>query len=120
MKKEIRGHQGDVQFRTSTLPKGAVKINNKPIAFGEHSGHQHVITGDVDLFEFEGFIYACVGSDGASLQHIHESHFGGDYKTKELIQKADHNHIKLEKGVYKFAIQNTYNPYSKLFEQVKD
>ena len=40
MKNTIRGMQGDVQFRTiKVLPKEAVKINHKPIALGEHSGH---------------------------------------------------------------------------------
>ena len=50
MKNTIRGMQGDVQFRTiKVLPKEAVKINHKPIALGEHSGHEHIVTGDVEL-----------------------------------------------------------------------
>lgn len=116
----IKGHQGDVQFRLTNLPKGAKKINHKPIALGEHSGHMHVITGDVELFEFEGVIYAAVGGDGASLQHTHENYFNGDYTTQKELQKADHKPHKLEQGVYQFFIQNAYNPFSKVFEKVID
>ncbi len=121
MKKTIRGHQGDIQFKSlSKLPEGAKKIDHKPIALGEHSGHEHIVTGDVTLFEFEGKVYAAVGNDGAMLQHIHESKFNGDYATKKVIEKADHRPIPLEKGVYEFFIQNAYNPYAKIMEKVID
>lgn len=119
--KSVKGHQGDVQFKElSGLPKGAKRIGNKPIALGEHSGHEHILTGDVKLFEFKGTIYAAVGNDGAMLQHVHESNFDGNYKTKKVIEKADHKPIPFEKGVYEFFIQNAYNPYAKLMEKVLD
>lgn len=119
--KKVQGHQGDVQFKTiKSLPKEAVKINHKPIALGEHSGHEHIVTGDVELFELNGVIYAAVGSDGAMLQHVHESKFNGDYKTKKVIEKADHKPLPLEPGVYEFFIQGAYNPYKKLMEKVID
>src|ERR1700677_1188054 len=94
MKKVIKGHQGDVQFKSvDKIPSTATKINKKPIALGEHSGHQHVITGDYELFEDkEGNIFAAIGSDGATLQHIHESKFTG-FDKKEIIEKADHKPI---------------------------
>src|SRR5678816_2719362 len=108
--KTIKGHQGDVQFKTSQLPKGAIKISQRPIALGEHSGHQHCVTGDVELYEFEGKTYAVVGSDGACLQHVHDSNFKESmYKTKKKIQQADHKAIDLEPGTYEFFIQNAYN-----------
>jgi len=119
--KTIRLHQGDVQAKTTTLPKGAVKISNKPIALGEHSGHQHVVTGDVELYEFEGKVFAVIGSDGAILQHVHDSNFKESmYKTKKEIKKADHNPIDLPPGTYEFYIQNAYNPFKKIFEKVID
>lgn len=124
MKKEksITGHQGDVQFRSIvSLPKDAIKINNRPIAYGEHSGHQHILTGDVEMFEFEGRMISVVGSDGARLQHIHESKLTDRswIETKE-IEKADHDSHLLPPGIYEFYIQNAYNPYSKLMEKVID
>ena len=122
MNKELRGHQGDVQFKSiSSIPSTAKKVANKPIALGEHSGHMHVLTGDVQMFEFEGRIICAVGSDGARLQHVHESNFTDASWTKtEELQKADHNSHLLPEGNYEFYIQNSYNPYSKLMEKVID
>lgn len=119
--KTIKGHQGDVQFRTvKELPKEALKIKHRPIALGEHSGHEHILTGDVELFELNGVTYAAVGGDGAMLQHVHESKFKGNYATKKVIEKADHKPLVLEPGVYEFFIQGAYNPYKKLMEKVID
>lgn len=119
--KQLKGHQGDVQFKTTTLPKEAKRVNNRPIAYGEHSGHQHVLTGDVEMFEHEGNLFACVGSDGARLQHIRESRMTEKAWVSVVeIEKADHNSILLPDGVYEFWIQNAYNPYSKLMEKVID
>lgn len=124
MKKQnvIRGHQGDVIFnKINSLPTNAVKIKNTPLAYGEHSGHQHVLTGDVELYEIEGRIVAVVGKDGARLQHIHESVMTEQaWTSTEELQKADHNSHLLPEGIYGFYIQNAYNPYSKLMEQVID
>lgn len=117
----FKAHQGDVQLFLTELPKGAVKIKQKPIALGEHSGHQHIVTGDVDLYEFEGKLFGVVGSDGACLQHVHDSNFKDDmYKSKKVIKKADHGHIDLAPGTYEFTIQNAYNPFKKVFERVID
>lgn len=120
--KQLKGHQGDVGFQTiKSIPSNAVKIKNKPIALGEHSGHMHVLTGDVELFEVEGKIIAAVGGDGARLQHCHESNFSEScWETTREIQKADHNSHLLPEGVYEFWIQNSFNPYSKLMEKVID
>jgi hypothetical protein len=119
--KTIRFHQGDVQGMSTSLPKGAVKISQRPIALGEHSGHQHCVTGDVDLYEFEGRIFVVVGSEGATLQHVHDSIFKETmYKSKKKIQQADHKPIDLEPGTYELRIQNAYNPFKKVFEKVQD
>lgn len=121
MNNQIKGHQGDVQFRSiKSLPKGAVKIEQKPVALGEHSGHQHIVTGDYEMYEYEGKILTVVGSDGATLQHVHESRFDGNYASKKVIEKADHNPIPLKEGVYEFFIQGAYNPYKKIMEKVID
>lgn len=118
----LKGHQGDVQFQQlESLPAKANKIENKPIAYGEHSGHQHVLTGDVNMYEIDGKLVAVVGGDGARLQHIHESRMNAKAwtSTKEL-EKADHHSHLIPEGVYEFYIQNAYNPYSKLMEEVID
>lgn len=120
--KSIKGHQGDVQFKqVNAIPSTAIKVANRPIAYGEHSGHQHVLTGDVEMFEFEGRLIAAVGKDGARLQHCHESNFTDRcWTTTEEIAVADHASHLLPQGNYEFYIQNSYNPYSKLMEKVID
>lgn len=121
--KEFKGMQGDVQFRSlMKLPKGAVKIKNRPIAYGEISGHCHVMTGDVDLFEIDGRIVAVVGSDGARLQHVHESKLTPkSWIQKKEVEVADHKSIEIPaNAIVEFHIQNSYNPYSKLMEEVID
>jgi len=121
MKKVLKGMQGDVQFKAVALPKNANKISNKPIALGEHSGHCHAITGDAELFEHEGIIYATVGKDGAILQHIHESVLKNDFKTKKVLPVADHKPIHLSPNqTYVFGIHKKYNPFKKVFEKVQD
>lgn len=119
---KLRFHQGDVQgCSIEAIPATAKKIPNRPLALGEHSGHMHVLTGDVQLFEVEGKIIAAVGSDGARLQHVHESNFTAACwtKTKEL-PIADHGSHLLPAGTYEFHIQQSYNPYSKMMEAVID
>lgn len=120
----IKGHQGDVQFLSiKGIPANANRIDKKPIALGEHSGHQHVITGDYEMFEDElSNIYVTIGNAGAVLQHIHESQFKG-YDNAELIEKADHHPIvkSLEPGKsYRFGIHKKYNPFAKVWESVAD
>jgi len=111
--------QGDVQYSKKIMPDGVKKIKDRPIALGEKSGHQHVVTGDVELFEYESRTFAAVGSDGAILQHIHKSKFT-NYKEQKVLPIADHNPIPLKEGTYEFVIQNEYNPLAKAFEQVID
>lgn len=123
MKKELlKFHQGDViGNQILSIPSGAKPIAHKPLALGEVSGHQHVLTGDVQLFEFEGRIIAAVGGDGAMLQHVHESNFKPqNYTQVRELPMADHKPHFLPKGNYDFYIQNSYNPFSKLMEAVID
>ena len=119
---EQKGFQGDVQFRAiSGLPEGAKKINPTPLAYGEKSGHLHVVTGDAELFEFEGKMYAVVGNDGAFLQHVHTSVFNEQYELNALLPKADHRPIALKPNtVIVFGIHKRYNPFAKVFERVLD
>jgi hypothetical protein len=118
----ITGHHGDVQFKMiDHLPVNAKKIENHPLAYGETSGHVHVLTGNVELFEIEGKTFAIVGNDGARLQHVIENNIipGCLTKVKEL-PIADHKSILLPPGTYEFGIQKQFNPFEKVFEQVRD
>ena len=116
-------HGGDVQALEAKLPAGAKKIAHKPIALGEKSGHMHIVTGqDVELFEDEnGNIFAAVGNDGATLQHVHESVFNGQYNTNSVYPKADHKPVTLKPNtVYKFGIHQRYQPFKKVWEKSLD
>ena len=119
----VTGHQGDVQFkRISTLPNDVEKTENKPLAFGEISGHVHVLTGDVDFFEAkDGRRFARIKGDGARLQHIHESNLKSEFliETKEL-PAMDHKSILVPPGLYEFGIQKQYDPFEEVFKQVQD
>lgn len=113
MKLEI---QGDVALMPSTLPQGAIKIENRPLALGETSGHAHCIVSNAqnpthELFEFEGKTFVCVGGDGAQMLHM----------KLETGAKADHDPIVLQANtVYEVILQNEYNPESAAFERVID
>lgn len=120
--KQIRFHQGDVQGKSiSKLPENAKRVENKPLAYGEISGHVHILTGDVDFFEMDGITYAVVGNDGARLQHVLENTIKPDCLTQvEELPVADHKSILLPPGTYEFGIQKQFNPYQKIFENVQD
>jgi hypothetical protein len=122
MKRLIKGHHGDVQFKmVESLPQNAIKTNNKPLAYGEVSGHVHVLTGDVELFEIEGKTYAVVGNDGARMQHVMEHLITTKCMTEvKELPMCDHKSILLPSGTYEIGIQKQYNPYEKVFEQVVD
>ena len=117
-----QGHQGDVQFREeSELPNTAKKIENQPLAYGEHSGHIHVATGDCELFMDGDNVYVKTGNDGAYLQHIFEQNFGNRYDYNKPMEKADHNPIKLKpNAVFLIGIHKQYNPFGDIWERVAD
>lgn len=116
-----QGHQGDVQFKSAELPRTAKKIDKKILAYGEHSGHCHVITGDYELYEDGGNTYAVIGNDGAILQHIYEKNLGNNWEYNKPLPQADHNAIELKPNTtLMFGIHKQYNPFSRVWEAVQD
>lgn len=111
--------QGDVALRPiASLPEGAIRIHQKPIALGEVSGHAHVIvplhpnqSSEFEMFEYDGKTFVAVGGDGASLMHM-----------KLLTgQKADHEAIHLSPNTcYEVLLQKEYNPEAEALERVID
>lgn len=126
MKKVINYRQGDVFMTSTTLPSSATKKQEKEsriVARGEWSDHSHVITGDAEIYQDDkGKMYVSVGKKGAKLQHTLESKLNFSTLSKEQdLEVADHGIIELAPNtVFEVSIQNEYNPYSKLFEQVQD
>ncbi len=116
-------HGGDVQgYSIDSLPAGAKPIQNQPIAFGETSGHVHVLTGDVQLFELNGQRFAAVGSDGAFHQHMHQSQLSDEtYRTNANISSADHTkECRIAPGVYALGIDQAYDPFENVWRQSMD
>src|ERR1035437_5937963 len=114
---------GDTQCVETVLPTTAKVIERKPIAYGEKSGHVHVITGDYEMLEDENKdVYVTVGSKGAWSQHVHETIWkNANFDTMEQLQKADHKPSRLlPNKTYKVAIHQAYNPYKKIQEKVVD
>ena len=117
--------QGDVFMTSIKLPETAIKKEEKEsriVARGEWSDHSHVITGDAEIYEDNGRMFVSVGKNGAKLQHTLESKLNFDtLSNNEDLEVADHEIIELlPETVFEVVIQNEYNPYSKLFEQVRD
>lgn len=112
--------QGDVALRPiATLPATAKFIERAPLAFGEVSGHAHVIesTGaTTDQWEMfrdteTGRLFVAIGSDGAQLRHVR-------LKSRE---QADHYPITLTANtIYEVILQNEFNPEAQAFERVLD
>jgi hypothetical protein len=118
----IRAHQGDVQIKQIvSLPLGAKEKNNEPLAYGEVSGHVHVLTGDVHLFEMEGKTYAVVGNDGGRMQHVLQNNVTPKCMTEVVeLPIADHKSILLSPGIYEIGIQKQFDPFENVFKSVID
>lgn len=118
----LRIMQGDViAFRIEQMPEGAVRTENKPVALGETHGHAHVVTGDVERYEFNNQVIFLVKTI-AILQHINIAVMENkaNWKTTEELPVADHKPHMLPAGLYEFTIQNEYNPYKRVFKKVTD
>jgi len=123
MKKRDFIMTGDVQAVTTVLPKNAKVIDKKPVAYGEKSGHLHVITGDYEMLEDEKQnVYVKVGPKGAWSQHVHETVWkNAGYDSQEQLSKADHKPARLlPNEVYKIGIHQAYDPYAKIKQKVLD
>lgn len=121
---EHNGHAGDTQyFSIDNLPKNAKKVKKQPIAFGESHNHAHIITGDYELFQDEKNIFYIKTGPGKTLaQHTFESMITNEtYDSQELVTVADHLPCELlPKKIYRVGIHRKYEPYKKIWEQVRD
>lgn len=104
------------------------------IAFGEHSGHCHVVTGDA-LVERNnnGEIIIEIGNSGAILRHIMETSWmeGKEVWTEEhhdinlsdMPEQVRHGDVMLEKigeRKYKYIQQMVFDPLTKRIEAAQD
>lgn len=124
--KEQAFHGGDVQgYAIDRLPEGAKKITqskDKIIARGETSGHCHILTGDVELYELNGQIFAVVGKDGAYHQHYKEANVKEEtFKANKNISDCDHTkECRIRPGTYAIGIDRQYDPHESTWKKNTD
>lgn len=124
--KEQHAHGGDAQFYAiDKLPEGAKKITDlkeKIIARGEVSGHAHIITGDVEMFELNGQVFAVVGKDGAYHQHYKEAMITEKtFEAKGNISNCDHTKdCPIAPGIYAIGLDRQYDPHEGIWTKNPD
>lgn len=92
----------------------AIERKKRILAYGEHSGHCHVITGDV---YFDGKDRIVVGEDGnAVLRHLLET----DWMQGKETWTGEHKDITLVPGTYEFVQQQVFDPLTKRIEDARD
>ena len=91
--------QGDVLLRpVAALPPGLKPLESRTLAYGEQTGHAHVvIDGDVFVGE-DGKLYV-EARHGSQLRHQDQSG-----------AVAEHLSLTLEPGIYEVRTEEDYSP----------
>lgn len=116
-------HQGDTQwFEITNIPKNAKKVSKQFIAASEKSGSFHALFGNYDMYEVEdGFIIdakeECIVNH--SLKHILEG-TGILLSEAKVLEKKDHRHSILPKGIHFVGIQQRFDPLAGIKKRVID
>ena len=82
------------------VPTDAKRIANRPLAYGEKTGHHHSLVADqvnledaVEMYEKDGEIYVRIADEGVALVHQeHKAHpelVPGDYKVTIQQENTD-------------------------------
>jgi hypothetical protein len=91
-----------------------IERKKRIIAFGEFSGHCHVLTGDIEFNDKGQFV---VGEDSnAVLRHLLEK----DWMEGIEVWTGEHNDITLSPGIYEYVPQQVFDPLTKRIEAAKD
>lgn len=116
-------HGGDVQLlQVDSIPTTAKEVPGEPLAYGEVSGHIHIVTGDAKLFKDDkGNFFVAVGEDGATLQHTMDKSFNGDYSFRGQFPKADHKPVELKPNTtYAAGIHKKFSPFENVWTKARD
>lgn len=98
MKTNNLGRHGDLNFRATNKVEGKkldIKSNSFVLAFGEHTGHKHVLTMP-DLEDYE--MYRTL--DGGYILNL---------KKEGTITHEEHKPITLEAGIYKMTQEREFD-----------
>lgn len=116
-------HQGDTQwFEITSIPATAKKIEKQFVAASEKSGSFHALFGNYDMYEHEdGFIVDakedCIINH--SLKEVLEG-TGVSLDEKKVLEKKDHRHSVLPKGIHFVGIQQRFDPLAGVKKRVID
>ncbi len=123
----INIHQGDTQwFQINALPDGAIKIKKRFIAKAEYGGGFHALFGDYNMFQWEEYIYRISVIDVRSECVLNHSFLSGienisiDLNRFQILEKKNHRHIIIPKGIYLVGIQQRFDPMEGFKKQVFD
>lgn len=92
------------------------RVKHNIIARGEVSGHSHIATGAVDVYEQDGEIILDVYGE-AAIKHLLEEAF---VKEGREVWTGEHADIPLKPGKYKYVAQVEYDPYDEVIRKVQD
>ena len=116
-------HQGDVVVAEITsIPSDAKKVEKQFIAASERSGSFHALFGKYDMYELpDGFVVDakedCILNH--SLKEILEN-TGVSLDEAKVLEKKDHRHSVVPKGIHFFSIQQRFDPLANLKKRVID
>lgn len=73
---KLGGFQGDVSIvQLDKLPDDAKPTDKRTVAYGEATGHNHTIVGQVEGYEVaEGLVFVVKEDSPAEIQHIGNDH----------------------------------------------
>lgn len=116
-------HQGDSQFfEITSIPKEAKKIEKQYVAASERSGSFHAVFGDYDMYAVEdGFVIDA--KEDCIINHSLESVLKGTGVTLDkakVLEKKDHRHSILPKGIHFVGIQQRFDPLAGIKKRVID
>jgi hypothetical protein len=116
-------HQGDTQwFEINSIPSGAKKIEKQFVAASERSGSFHALFGDYDMYEVEGGLVIDAKEEciiNHSLKEVLEK-TGVSLNEAKVLEKKDHRHSVLPKGIHFVGIQQRFDPLANLKKRVID
>lgn len=116
-------HQGDTQwYEVDSIPKEAKKVEKQFIAASERSGSFHALFGEYDLYEIEeGFIVDA--KEDCIINHALQEALKGtcvSLSEAKVLEKKDHRHSVLPKGIHYVGIQNRFDPLEGVKKRVID
>lgn len=117
-------HQGDVQlFAVDRLPEGIQKVEKQFIAASERSGSFHALFGNYDMYSNEDGTMVLDVKEDCVLNHSLETELrrsGVDMNHAKVIEKKDHRHTIVPKGIYFVGIQQRFDPLAGFRKKVED